>query len=223
MELVSRELRIRTCHAHSNFWQRGCNADRDVHVCHPCAHVQYRKRASVEGSLSCCHREDKNHPRWQGGVCGDTPGEHLGEEQKTWKEWETEGTRSERSLEDESTRRAKLSRRCGALSASTENADTCGTTNARPPLMLRAALATNVHPLAFFSHNVQTPMGINDNDSDNDHSSRQLSVHKTLICPRGQSAWAVAPPNEKKSLRAKSVRAQISCHLEMKWACIRAE
>ena len=31
-----------------------------------------------------------------------------------------------------------------------------------------------------------------DNDSDNDHSSSQVSVHQALTCPEGQSAWALA-------------------------------
>ena len=31
-----------------------------------------------------------------------------------------------------------------------------------------------------------------DNDNDKDHSSSELSVHKALTCPGGQSAWAFA-------------------------------
>ena len=41
-----------------------------------------------------------------------------------------------------------------------------------------------------------------DNDIDDHHSFRQLSVHKALNCPEGQSAWAVAP------LPGPNVRAQ---------------
>ena len=32
-----------------------------------------------------------------------------------------------------------------------------------------------------------------DNDNESDHSLSQLSVHKTLACPEGHSAWALAP------------------------------
>ena len=33
-----------------------------------------------------------------------------------------------------------------------------------------------------------------DNGNDNGHSFSELSVHKAVTCPMGQSAWDVAPP-----------------------------
>ena len=42
--------------------------------------------------------------------------------------------------------------------------------------------------------------GVDDND--NDHSSSQLPVNKSLTFPKGQSAWAVAPPRLAKETRS---------------------
>ena len=46
------------------------------------------------------------------------------------------------------------------------------------------------------------PKETEDNDDDNDYSFNQLSVHKALTCPEGQSAWAAAPSSLAKDIRS---------------------
>ena len=58
-----------------------------------------------------------------------------------------------------------------------------------------------------FTEYVWLALSRQDNDNDNGHSFSQLSEHKALTCPKGQSAWALNPPWLAKG---KSLRAEIS-------------
>ena len=62
--------------------------------------------------------------------------------------------------------------------------------------------------------------------SDNDHSFNQLPEHKALTCPKGQNAWAVAPPWLAKETRSMQQKKLVNVFrsdllpLDMKRSCI---
>ena len=73
---------------------------------------------------------------------------------------------------------------------------------------------------------VMCALGTNENDNDKDHSFSQLSVHKALTCPEGQSSWSVAPSlyGEKNLAPCRHNSSRYSCSdllpVEIKWSCI---